>query len=544
MLLGESMGKRHQLTDLKVSRVALVDRGANQHAHVMLFKAHEREEEAEMAGLYLAKRKGDAGLPVEVEAYLKRDFSQEQRDHAAARGAALPDGSFPIENRSDLKNAVRAFGRAKDKAKAKAHIISRARALDATSLLPDDWKLSKRLLLQDVSKDDALEALSGPVEIFIQEMGAADFDAEQAEAEAREYACGLLEEIDQAVCSLRTVFCEINEDGSVTDKQKALQESLEQFKAHIQGIIPEGLENAMVAAALTEAGFSVTEGGALTKRETDDMGYSIELKKSLGLAITASDADVQKTLQTQAKAAKFGANVLKMSGSHAAYMNNEKSTMPDGGKEAFADMSADERDKHMAKHPIGKSDKEKADEEAAEKAKKAKEEEEARKRAASDEVLKVGDVEIRKSVVGNTQFAVLKSQQEEIAKLRDSGEISAISKRVSTSLTHIGKADEIAALLHGIAKSGPKGAELSAAVEKKFEQLEAVVAKSGLFTEVGKSGPGVAGTAAATITKMAEQMVAKGEAKSIYKAKDMVRRANTELAKQEAEEAKDKAKAA
>jgi hypothetical protein len=36
----------------------------------------------------------------------------------------LPDGSFPIEDCDDLKNAVRALGRAKDPAKAKAHIRS------------------------------------------------------------------------------------------------------------------------------------------------------------------------------------------------------------------------------------------------------------------------------------------------------------------------------------------------------------------------------------------------------------------------------------
>jgi hypothetical protein len=70
----------------------------------------------------------------------KREFTQAQRDSAADSGAAMEDGSFPIKNTSDLKNAIQAHGRAKNKAKAKAHIISRAKALGATSELPDDWK--------------------------------------------------------------------------------------------------------------------------------------------------------------------------------------------------------------------------------------------------------------------------------------------------------------------------------------------------------------------------------------------------------------------
>lgn len=74
-----------------------------------------------------------------ADEYWKRDFTQDQRDHLASTGAALPDGSFPIANRSDLENAIHAVGRASDPGKAKAHIISRAKSLGATDLLPKDW---------------------------------------------------------------------------------------------------------------------------------------------------------------------------------------------------------------------------------------------------------------------------------------------------------------------------------------------------------------------------------------------------------------------
>lgn len=48
--------------------------------------------------------------------------------------------SFPIPDVAHLRKAIKAYGRAKDKDKIKAHIISRAKALGATAELPDDWK--------------------------------------------------------------------------------------------------------------------------------------------------------------------------------------------------------------------------------------------------------------------------------------------------------------------------------------------------------------------------------------------------------------------
>lgn len=79
-----------------------------------------------------------------ADAEVKRQFTPGERGKAAKAGAALPDGSYPIETWSDLKNAIQALGRAKDKAKVKAHIIARARALKATRLLPADWGAGKK----------------------------------------------------------------------------------------------------------------------------------------------------------------------------------------------------------------------------------------------------------------------------------------------------------------------------------------------------------------------------------------------------------------
>jgi hypothetical protein len=85
---------------------------------------------------------------------VKRDFSDEDRKKLAGEGKALPDGSFPIENDSDLSNAIQAIGRAKDPEEAKAHIRARAKALGRTDLLPDSWgEKSEKLAKSDSSKE-------------------------------------------------------------------------------------------------------------------------------------------------------------------------------------------------------------------------------------------------------------------------------------------------------------------------------------------------------------------------------------------------------
>lgn len=68
-----------------------------------------------------------------------KNFSTDKRDKMAKKGTALPDGSYPIENAADLKNAIKAVGRAKDPSAAKAHIKKRAKALGLTNLIPPGW---------------------------------------------------------------------------------------------------------------------------------------------------------------------------------------------------------------------------------------------------------------------------------------------------------------------------------------------------------------------------------------------------------------------
>jgi hypothetical protein len=71
-------------------------------------------------------------------------MSTADREKAAKQGQAMDGGRFPIRNREDLQNAIRAVGRVRpntDEARAmvRRHIIRRAKALNLASLLPDDW---------------------------------------------------------------------------------------------------------------------------------------------------------------------------------------------------------------------------------------------------------------------------------------------------------------------------------------------------------------------------------------------------------------------
>ena len=77
--------------------------------------------------------------------FLTEAYSDEERKKLADKGFALSDGSFPIKDLKDLKNAIQAYGRAKDQARAAKFIVKRAKALGAEDLIPDTEDFQKSL---------------------------------------------------------------------------------------------------------------------------------------------------------------------------------------------------------------------------------------------------------------------------------------------------------------------------------------------------------------------------------------------------------------
>lgn len=524
----------------KLREISAVDFPAQGDAKFAIAK--RRDDAAPSEAALPAPYIGKVGkLPDGVVAYAKRGAKAD----LAKTGAALPDGSFGIENRADIRNASRLVWNGAHMVKARAHIIDRANALGAAESLPADWRDGTMTFkaTRDLTNDEAVAKFSQAVEAFIAEQTDAGVENDVAVAKAREFANALVAEVDVSVSAMQSVFAEIEKDAAETDKDGALQKSFCQFKAHIQGITADGIENAVVKAALQEAGFKVTEGGTLAKSGDSEMG--VDLKKFLGLPATATDADVEKALKAREDAANLSKNMLKLSASHLAYIGKAQAAgkMTEAQVAEFVAKSDTDRAAYMKANPFApkKPADPTADPDADEDEDCPPGQMPMGKRG--EDFLVVEGETIRKSDVGASAFAIIKAQTASIEKLADESAINAITKRVEP-LSYIGKADEVAGLLHSIHKLGGKGPEIAKAVEAKFTSLNEVIVKGvkdgkSIFTEIGKGGGNGGGADAKTeIETLAQKMVTDGKARNIFKARDLVRTQNPELAKREQDEKK------
>lgn len=67
-------------------------------------------------------------------------YKQADRDKMASSGEAMPDGSYPIADAEDLRNAIHAVGRGgADHDAIRKHVMKRAAALGMSSEIPDNW---------------------------------------------------------------------------------------------------------------------------------------------------------------------------------------------------------------------------------------------------------------------------------------------------------------------------------------------------------------------------------------------------------------------
>ena len=194
----------------KIAEISGVDKPAQAHARAVIMKRNDELD--------------------------KRTFSAGERRRDARSGAAESDGSFPIENATDLHNAMRAVGRSKNPAKTKAHIRARARALGLTSQLSDAFK----------SEGNGLMKFLGLIKGF-------GVDTER----------------------LKDSVLSIIEDEEAVNKAELIQESLNQFSeavdSHLEKAVSEGISDD-----------SSVQGDHV----------SDAVKKALGLADTATDEDI------------------------------------------------------------------------------------------------------------------------------------------------------------------------------------------------------------------------------------------------------------
>lgn len=309
----------------------------------------------------------------------------------------------------------------------------------------------------------------------------------------------LLAGITQARKALETSIASINADAAITDKSSAIAKATSEHDAHLVALVDEKMQKA-----------------ESVKSEGDDT-MSKAIAKALGLSETATEAEIlaavvkagsAEVAEVKAKLAKSEAD-LKL----AKLSDDEKQYTVEKGmsevlKAGFADMTPEERKKKMKDDPSC---------------------------AKTDETLIVKGTTIKKSVVGEATFEIFKSQQadiqanaEKIAKQEDEAKRSAVIKRAE-SLGHVGAAAEVGALIHDITKADPKA---GAAMETLLTKVEAVLAKSAVFTEFGSGRGGVTKAVEAIAAKAAE--LRKADPKlTIEKARMMARDQNSDLAKQE-----------
>lgn len=231
-------------------------------------------------------------------AIMKREFSDEQRQHAAQTGAAMSDGSYPIENRGDLENAIHAIGRGKNNSHAaiRSHIIRRAHALGATSLLPDGWvdkseelEMSKELrkalgLAENATEADVINALVAKSNKSDEERDAEKKRADEAEKAAK--AAGL------EACKAK-----------MTDKEKAHTSGWDDDKvADFMAKPKEDRDSAMDKAA----GDFVEIGGVRINKSAVDPGV-LAILKSQDEKIASQATEIAK-----ANAAAGTARFMKM----------------------------------------------------------------------------------------------------------------------------------------------------------------------------------------------------------------------------------------
>lgn len=94
-----------------------------------------------LMGVYMDRRKALRNKSFTPLAFQqRREFNRQKRKELAGKGKALPWGGFPIENCGDVRNAVKAIGRAKDRPRTIAHIKLHAKSLGCSHLVPKKWR--------------------------------------------------------------------------------------------------------------------------------------------------------------------------------------------------------------------------------------------------------------------------------------------------------------------------------------------------------------------------------------------------------------------
>ncbi|NUP47544.1 MAG: hypothetical protein HOW97_09575 [Catenulispora sp.] len=177
-----------ELRDADIPRVDLVDKAANGMRFLIAKQADGRglmdpdfvrglvakaepepirEEQVTMTGSpaaiakmihEAAQRQATQATELTHEQLVKAKYDTDDLKRMAANGQAMEDESYPIVDREDLENAIHAVGRGgADHDAIRRHIERRAKALGATSMIPDNWAADGSLKKESAVADEDMD---------------------------------------------------------------------------------------------------------------------------------------------------------------------------------------------------------------------------------------------------------------------------------------------------------------------------------------------------------------------------------------------------
>lgn len=281
----------NRLVNPMITRVALCKTGKNPEAHQVLWKAADRPDDAAL----MAKALETEGAELH-EAFTKKAYTAAQRRAMAKAGTAMPDGSFPIADATDLGNAIRL---ARTPAQ-RAFVRKRAAALGATAKIPDSWAKAKQFTESRLGR---LREAHQAIAAVLDEAGG----KEDPVPDKIDKASLKLDGLDESITKyLEQVEAERDEalEKAKAPAAPAVPEDADEFtKAISDPTLPEGVRKALTA----EHEARVTAQAAFEKAQ-EDAAVAARIEKAKGLGLDGVDpTELGSVLRSLEKADPEGA---------------------------------------------------------------------------------------------------------------------------------------------------------------------------------------------------------------------------------------------
>lgn len=219
----------------------------------------------------------------------KADTSATGRRSVAASGAAMPDGSYPIKTKADLRKAIKAVGRGgADHNKIRKHVMNRAKALGLEAMVPTNWNANGSLKTADKADADA-ELIAKTEEVLREARALAPSLTKADDGDGEGDGTGDLTGADEAIACIARLIVEVAEslaEGNLSEtcNISLLLDSIRSLKwfkesKEYEQQVAESSKSDSVGSGTTEttdastAAAGVTETSASTEEQqtaTDD----------------------------------------------------------------------------------------------------------------------------------------------------------------------------------------------------------------------------------------------------------------------------------